>query len=247
MILLGLGALDRVEHVGAVLPHVELGAGDRRAGRVEHPAVDPAPARPAPLSTTMLSPYSRSGEPGHVERAEHGRLGGAGGQLVRERVDQHRQAERVRPQDELLPALVGDVAGGGEHRDQLAPLLLGQPDARRRSRADAGRALCMSSRSAGIRARIEARDRRRGDVRRRGLARVGRRHRATPPRPLPPASGSRRAASPGSTSSSVRTRSRMRLHAHRRAAERAGERADVDRSRSPATPPPCRRRRARRP
>jgi hypothetical protein len=31
-----------------------------------------------------------------------------------ERVDQHRDAERVRPEDELLAFVVGDVAGRGE-------------------------------------------------------------------------------------------------------------------------------------
>jgi hypothetical protein len=45
---------------------------------------------------------------------------------VGERVDQHREAERVRPEDELVALRVGDPAGGREHVDRGPPLVLGQ-------------------------------------------------------------------------------------------------------------------------
>src|SRR4029077_13629722 len=65
---------------------------------------------------------------GDVERAEDGRLGGPGRAQVRERVDEHQDAERVGPEDELLAAIVGDVPGRGQGGDRLAPLLLREPD-----------------------------------------------------------------------------------------------------------------------
>ena len=42
--------------------------------------------------------------------------------------DEHRCAEDVGEQDELLPLLVGDVAGLGQEFDAGQPLVLGQPD-----------------------------------------------------------------------------------------------------------------------
>jgi hypothetical protein len=41
---------------------------------------------------------------------------------------QHRDAEHVGEQDELLPRAVALVAGGGEKRDRLRPLALGELD-----------------------------------------------------------------------------------------------------------------------
>ena len=64
---------------------------------------------------------------GNEERAEDSRLGRALGKVVLERVDQHREAERVRPEDELVPLLVRDVTGVGEDLDPLGPLVLRQP------------------------------------------------------------------------------------------------------------------------
>ena len=202
MILLGLGTLDGVQHVGAVLPHVELRAGDRRASRVEHPAVNPGRHARAGLYDHALAVLAPR-RPGHVERAEHGRLGGARRKLVGERVDQHRETERVRPEDELLAALVGDVAGVGEDRDQPAPLLLGQRGLDREAVQMADQALHEIA-QAGIGTVVKARRGRGGDVRRRCSARAGRGH-AYAPTTASTRSGSRRAASPSSESSRVST------------------------------------------
>jgi len=76
----------------------------------------------------MFAPYSSSGAPGDVERPEDGRLRRAGRAWVLERVDQHRDPERVGPEDELLAVLVGDLARGRERGDRGAPLVLAQPD-----------------------------------------------------------------------------------------------------------------------
>ena len=73
---------------------------------------------------------------GNVERAQHGRLGRAGGQRVLERVDEHRQAERVRPQHPLLAALVGDLArcGSGSRSPAAIPPGSARPRATKRVR-----------------------------------------------------------------------------------------------------------------
>jgi hypothetical protein len=42
--------------------------------------------------------------------------------------DEHREPEHVREQDELLPLVVGDVAGARQEVDPREPLLLGQAD-----------------------------------------------------------------------------------------------------------------------
>jgi hypothetical protein len=61
-----------------------------------------------------------------VNRPEHGRLGGARRDGIGDRVDEHRDTERVRPEDELLAFVVGEVAGGREGADRAGPLLLGE-------------------------------------------------------------------------------------------------------------------------
>src|SRR5437868_1588352 len=54
------------------------------------------------------------GRAGDVERAEHRRLGRPRRLAVVDRVDQHRDAERVGEEDELLALVVGLLAGLGE-------------------------------------------------------------------------------------------------------------------------------------
>ena len=56
-----------------------------------------------------------------VQGTEHRRLGGALRQGVLDRIDEHRDAERVGPEDEFLTALVGDVPCPGQHLDRLLP------------------------------------------------------------------------------------------------------------------------------
>jgi hypothetical protein len=62
-----------------------------------------------------------------AEQAVLARLGGAAVGAVLHEVDQHRQPERVRQQDELLALVVALVPGGGQEPDAGQPLLLGQP------------------------------------------------------------------------------------------------------------------------
>lgn len=61
-----------------------------------------------------------------MERTEDGRLSAAGRLVVVLRHRQHRQAQHVRQQDELLALIVGDVAAAGQELDALEPLLFGQ-------------------------------------------------------------------------------------------------------------------------
>jgi DNA-binding transcriptional LysR family regulator len=61
-----------------------------------------------------------------VEGAEHRGLGAAGGLVVVHGDGQHRQAQHVRQQDELLALVVALLAGGREVLDALEPLGLGE-------------------------------------------------------------------------------------------------------------------------
>jgi len=45
---------------------------------------------------------------------------------VGERVDEHRDPQRIRPEDPFLAAVVGDAAGVREHRDGAPPFVLGE-------------------------------------------------------------------------------------------------------------------------
>ena len=60
-----------------------------------------------------------------MERAEHGILGGARRTAVVDCVDQHREAERIAEQDELLTLVVTEMAGPGQEADGQIPFLLG--------------------------------------------------------------------------------------------------------------------------
>ena len=120
MILRRIRVLDRVEEVGVVLPDVELGAGDRGAVDVEHPPVDPGGQASRLLDDAVA--VLAQGRAREVEGPEHRRLRRAGRLLVGDRVDDHREPERVGPEDELLATLVCDVAGLGQDPDRRFPL-----------------------------------------------------------------------------------------------------------------------------
>jgi len=63
-----------------------------------------------------------------MERAEHCRLGRTVRFAVADQIDHHRDAERVREQDEFLPLVAAHPAGLGQNLDCLKPLSLGQFD-----------------------------------------------------------------------------------------------------------------------
>ena len=161
-VLLGSArVLHRVQPVVAVLPDVELGACDRVAVAAGDDAVDPGGLAGRLLGDRGAVVAHRRVR--HVERAEHGRLGRSP-RRVREGVDEHREAERVRPQDELLAVLVGDPPGLGEEPDRGLPLVERQPDLGG-ERVEMGREGLDEPPEALVRAAGEARDGCRGDVR----------------------------------------------------------------------------------
>ncbi len=63
-----------------------------------------------------------------MEGAEDRVLGGAGRTPVIDRVNQHRQAERIGQKDELLPLLRADLPGPCQKIDAEVPFILGQVD-----------------------------------------------------------------------------------------------------------------------
>ena len=64
----------------------------------------------------------------HEKRPEHRGLGRRPGTAVIDRIDQHRHAEHIGEQDELLALVVALLPGGGEELDRFEPFLLGQFD-----------------------------------------------------------------------------------------------------------------------
>ena len=95
-----------------------------------------------------------------------------------ERINEHRQAERVGPEDELLALVVGDVAGRGQDGDRPLPLRRRQLDVlRERVQVPDERGHQLTQ--AWVGAPGEARDNRRRDVR--GLSAI--RHGHTLARP----------------------------------------------------------------
>ena len=87
MILGALRTLDRIQAVSSVLPDVELGARHRGAADVADVTVDQR-RDAAALLGEVGAVLAQRGARG-VERAEHRRLGRAGGERVLERVDEH--------------------------------------------------------------------------------------------------------------------------------------------------------------
>ena len=61
-----------------------------------------------------------------IERAEHGGLGGAIALAVVDRIDQHRNPEHVRQQDELLPGRGAFLADAGQKIDRITPFVEGE-------------------------------------------------------------------------------------------------------------------------
>ncbi len=126
MILGCLRALDRIQLVGPVLPDVELGAWYGGAADVTDVPFDERRDAGALLGDAGAVFAQRRA--GRVEGTEDRRLGRACRQRVLERVDEHRQSQRVRPQDPLLAAFVGDLARAREDLDRPPPLVLRQLD-----------------------------------------------------------------------------------------------------------------------
>jgi len=58
-----------------------------------------------------------------IERAEHGRLGGAIALAMVDRIDQHRNPEYVRQQDELLPGRAAFLPDPGQKIDRMSPFV----------------------------------------------------------------------------------------------------------------------------
>ena len=107
-----------------------------------------------------IAPERRAGRP---ERPDHRRLRRALGAVGGERIDEHREAERVRPEDELLPVAVRDSSGLGELGDHALPLLPREPHLGDES-VEVPRQGPHHLPQPRIRAAVEARDRRRGDL-----------------------------------------------------------------------------------
>src|SRR5487761_813850 len=114
------GLLYVIEALFVGLPHVEGGAGQRGAAHRDDPAGDHA--RRSGAHQVDVVAKRADWRLHHVERAEHRRLGRDAELPVRDGLDQHRQPENVRQQDELLPLVVALVPGPGEEVDRLLPL-----------------------------------------------------------------------------------------------------------------------------
>ena len=112
--------LDVVEALVVGLPYVEGGAGERGAVDRDDPAGDHARGAGAHQVDVVAELADRGLD--HVERAEHGRLGGHAELPVGDRLGQHRQPEDVRQQDELLALVVALVTDAGQEVDRLLPL-----------------------------------------------------------------------------------------------------------------------------
>ena len=118
--------LDVVEAFVIGLPDVDLGVCQGCAvGRADGAADQ---HRVALLVKADVRSHREFRRVGDVEGAEDGGFAGAGGFAVVDRVDQHRDAEDVAEQDELLPPVGAHVAGGGEELDRFEPFGLGRFD-----------------------------------------------------------------------------------------------------------------------
>ena len=109
------------------LPDIEQRAFDRVAVEIEHPAADQGRC-PGLVKSGDVATRRQLGRAEPVERAKHRRLGGTIRFAVADQVDDHRDPERVREQDEFLPLVAAHPTGFGQDLDRLEPLRLGQLD-----------------------------------------------------------------------------------------------------------------------
>ena len=116
--------LHRVEPVGRGLPDVDGGARQWPPRRVANVAGDQQGLRSEVVGdrVAVCSP----GRTLDIERPEHRRLGRGASHAVVDQVHEHRETERVREQDELLPLVATHLAGIGEKADTRDPLRLGE-------------------------------------------------------------------------------------------------------------------------
>ena len=119
--------LHGVEAGGGVLPAVQRRPGERRPGIVGDRAADHHAITVVIVDEHRLAARPRR-RARHVERPEHGVLGGALGAAVGDELDQRRHPEGVGQEDELLARVVALLAGGGEELDACEPLVALQPD-----------------------------------------------------------------------------------------------------------------------
>ena len=106
------------------MPDVHLGIGNRRAVQVHH--FDVGKQRFAGRPKGQITALRNLRCVVYMEGAEHRGFGGTRWMLMIQSRDQHRHAQRVRQQDELLPLAGAHVARRGEKADGLLPLGLGQ-------------------------------------------------------------------------------------------------------------------------
>jgi hypothetical protein len=110
---------------GVGLPDVEHPAGDRVPRQVAHRAVQ-VERRTRQAVGHVAGVVELRGAV-DVEGAEHGGRRRLRVEAVVHLDDEHRQPEHIGGEDELLPLLVADLAGGGQPLHRGHPLGLGQP------------------------------------------------------------------------------------------------------------------------
>ncbi|MCY1360065.1 hypothetical protein D9M69_466730 [compost metagenome] len=119
------GPLHVVEAFGIGLPHVDHRIGDGLAVAPAHGGLHEQ--RLAHRASRDVAAQRQLRRAGHMEGAEHGGLGGLRALGVVHGHREHRQAQGVRQQDELLALRVALLARGGEEVDARGPLGLGEP------------------------------------------------------------------------------------------------------------------------
>jgi hypothetical protein len=118
--------LHVVEAFVVGLPHVEHSARNRPAFSVEDPARDRHVL--ALAIEADIRPHRQFGRAGHMKRAQHCAFRSSGGSAIVDRVDQHRHAQNVGEQDELLPPIVAHVSRPGQELDRFKPFVLRRLD-----------------------------------------------------------------------------------------------------------------------
>jgi len=118
--------LHAVQLVRVVLPDIDLRVRERRPVEAEDATVHPRGLahRGVEDRFAVVAGRRRVDPKGSEDR----RLGRALRLRVRERVDEHREPERVGPENELLAPSIGYAAGLGERLDARAPFRLCEAD-----------------------------------------------------------------------------------------------------------------------